>query len=93
MRADELLSGQNRVGPDNRGHLLQRLLPQPLADLGQGLALPVAAEAVDVAPTLLQPTRIKVKQDGKCWRILDYDFMPRRPGILEVTNVGRGRAG
>jgi hypothetical protein len=44
------------------------------------------AEAVAVAPSLPRPSRIKVKQDGKYWRILDYDFTPRQPEIIEVTN-------
>jgi DNA repair protein RadD len=47
-----------------------------------------AAEAVAVAPTLPRPSRIKVKQDGKYWRVLDYDFTPveRQPEIVEVTD-------
>src|SRR6266446_4598086 len=32
---------ENGVGRDNRGHFLQRLLPQLVADLGQGLPLAV----------------------------------------------------
>jgi hypothetical protein len=45
-------------------------------------------EAVRVAPTLPQPARVKVKQGGKYWRILDGDFPPieRQPEIIEVTN-------
>jgi DNA repair protein RadD len=34
------------------------------------------AEAAAAAPTLPKPTRIKIKQDGEYWRILDYDFKP-----------------
>jgi DNA repair protein RadD len=42
-------------------------------------------EAANVAPGLPKPSRIKVKQDGKYWRVLDYDFKPRQPEITEVT--------
>jgi hypothetical protein len=43
------------------------------------------AEVVAVAPSLPKPSRIKVKQDGKYWRFLDYDFKPaeRQPAIIE----------
>ena len=34
------------------------------------------AEAANIAHTLPKPSRIKVKQDGKYWRVLDYDFKP-----------------
>ena len=44
------------------------------------------AEALDIAPTLPKLSRIKVKQDGKYWRVLDYDFKPREPEIIQVTN-------
>ena len=44
------------------------------------------AEAVEVAHTLPKPSRIKVKQDGKYWRVLDYDFKPWQPEIVEATN-------
>lgn len=42
-------------------------------------------EAANIAPGLPKPSRIKVKQDGKYWRVLDYDFTPRQPEMIEVT--------
>ena len=39
------------------------------------------AEAANIAHALPKPSRIKVKQDGKYWRVLDYDFKPREPEI------------
>jgi DNA repair protein RadD len=52
-----------------------------------------AAEAADVAPTLPQPTRIKVRQEGKYWRVLEYDFTPRPPEIINVTQQEMRYAG
>jgi DNA repair protein RadD len=43
-------------------------------------------EAANVAPRLPKPSRIKVRQEGKYWRVLDYDFTPRQSEITEVTN-------
>ena len=47
---------------------------------------PTVAEAANIAQVLPKPSRIKVKQDGKYWRVLDYDFKPREPKVIEVTN-------
>jgi DNA repair protein RadD len=56
-------------------------------DRARARAMPhTVEEVVRVAPTLPRPSRIKVKQDGKYWRVLDYDFTPKRPEIVEVTN-------
>ena len=42
LRHEFAVPAENRVGLDDRGHFLQGLLAQLLADLGQGLALAVA---------------------------------------------------
>src|SRR5713101_5307314 len=36
------MPSEKRVGLDDRGHFLQGLLPQPLANLGQDLAIAIA---------------------------------------------------
>jgi hypothetical protein len=36
------MPSENRVGLDDGGHFLQGLLAQPLANLGQGLAIAIA---------------------------------------------------
>ena len=51
LRAVKLLGhefavpAENRVGLDDGGHFLQGLLPQLLANLGQGLALAITSTA------------------------------------------------
>ena len=50
-------------------------------------AMPLTVtEAMEVAPRLPKPSRIKVKQDGKYWRVLDYDFKPvEKPPELDFV--------
>ena len=42
-------------------------------------------EAANIAHTLPKPSRMKIEQDGKYWRVLDYDFKPveRQPAFIE----------
>jgi hypothetical protein len=51
------------------------------------------AGATNVAHDSPKPSRIKVKRDGKYWRVLDYDFTPRPPERSDVTQQEMRYAG